>query len=128
MTNTEVIAVKELYSMIKGDLDFFSNLLPILVMDNEEDKTMMKYAIDMVSSINKDMKNVDSMSDLSHILNMKKVCEDYRKGAFPNTTSGYSEFVDDLQTKLLHAYGFTDDGCGGITYEGDDDDLLSDNT
>ena len=116
MINDDMDAVCELRERVSTELDTFVKLMPILIMDTDEDKKMLDYAIDMVSSIKEDLDNAKCINDISDTINMRKLVRDYTSGKLPDKKDANS-FFDDITEELLEKYGFVDDD-GDLVYKG----------
>ena len=109
----DIDAIIELRNRIGADLENFTSLLPIIITDNEEDKKMIDYAVDMVSTIKEELDNAEHSDDVKNLLNMRKLKRDYVRGNLPhNNQTICNDFVQDVSKKILEKYGFElDDGC-----------------
>ena len=121
MKDDSMDAVYELRERVSSDLENFIQLMPILIMDKDEDQKMLDYAVDMVKSIKDDLDNAKNVDDVSHTLNMRKLTRDYVSGKLPKMKDANS-FIENITDELLEKYGFVDND-GDIEYNGDDDDL-----
>ena len=118
MKDDSMDAVYELRERVSSDLENFIQLMPILIMDNDEDQKMLDYAVDMVKSIKDDLDNAKNVDDVSHTLNMRKLTRDYVSGKLPKMKDANS-FIENITDELLEKYGFVDNE-GDIEYNGGD--------
>lgn len=103
----DIDAIIELRNRISNDLENFTSLLPIIITDNEEDKKMIDYAVDMVSTIKEELDNAENSDDVKSLLNIRKLKRDYVRGNLPhNKPTDCNDFVQDISKKILEKYGF----------------------
>ena len=95
MKDDSMDAVYELRERVSSDLENFIQLMPILIMDNDEDQKMLDYAVDMVKSIKDDLDNAKNVDDVSHTLNMRKLTRDYVSGKLPKMKDANS-FIENI--------------------------------